>query len=160
MSRAKRVLGWPEEFRRSRYEEIVFTHLWLGQAYTLKAEREGVGRNLRSAEEHIKLAGQLLRAYPVMSFQVLAARAECYRVGGNFQRALTVLTEAMEVATSAGMRLFQADCHLGYARLYSALRGEEQAREHFVKAREMIERMGYHLRDEALKELEAELKKA
>jgi len=160
MKRAFWVLGWPEEFRRARYEQIVFTHLWLGQAYTQRAEREGVGRNLRRAEEHIERAGQLLMAYPVMSFQVLAARAECYRVGGNFGGALIVLNEAMDVATEAGMRLFQADCHLGYARLYSALRGKEQAWEHLMHAREMIKRMGYHLRDEALKELEAELKKA
>lgn len=158
LARTNWVLGWPKEFQR--FNEMPFTYLSLAQAHTQRAEREGVGRNLRRAEEFIERAEYFLMAYPVMHFQVLTARAECYRVGGNFQRALTVLNEAMEVATEAGMRLFQADCHLGYARLYSALRGKEQAREHFVKAREMIERMGYHLRDEALKELEAELKKA
>jgi tetratricopeptide (TPR) repeat protein len=152
------VLRWPKKFRRPN--EIVFTYLSLAQAHTQRAEREGVGRNLRHAKKFIWRAAYFLMGYPVMHFQVLAARAECYRVGGNFQRALIVLNEAMEVATSAGMRLFQADCHLGYARLHLALRDKEQAREHLVKAREMIERMGYHLRDEALKELEAELKKA
>jgi hypothetical protein len=35
-----------------------------------------------------------------------------------------------------------------------------KAREHLVKAREMIERMGYHLRDEAVREIEAELEEA
>lgn len=152
------VLRWPKHFLQ--FNQTPFTYLSLAQAHTQRAEREGVGRNLRRAEEFIKRAEYFLMGYPVMHFQVLTARVECYRVGGNFQRALTVLNEAMEVATRAGMRLFQADCHLGYARLYSALHGKEQAQERLAKAREMIERMGYHLRDEALKELETELKKA
>jgi hypothetical protein len=48
----------------------------------------------------------------------------------------------------------EADCHLGYARLYLAQGEKDKAREHLAIAREMIERMGYHLRYRDVREIE------
>ncbi len=93
----------------------------------------------------------------------------------------------MTIATRGGMRLFEADCHLGYARLYlsmMSLRGNEateaistppdemashtmltmtpdelkgEARQHLSAARALIEQCGYHRRDKEVRELEAAL---
>ncbi|MDT7542773.1 MAG: hypothetical protein QOE33_2677 [Acidobacteriota bacterium] len=66
----------------------------------------------------------------------------------------------MNIVTSGDMNLYQADCHLGYARLYLAQGDRERARESWEKAREMIERMGYHRRDGDVREIEEQLKAA
>jgi hypothetical protein len=86
--------------------------------------------------------------------------------------------EAFEIAARGGMRLFEADCHLEYARLYVAqplpnppLLGagivpfpsreggqgvrSDAAREHLAIAKKMIDEMGYHRRDREVQELEA-----
>ena len=52
------------------------------------------------------------------------------------------------------MRLFEADCHLEYARLYLALGEKDKTREHWEKAKGMVDEMGYHRRDGKLEELE------
>ncbi len=52
------------------------------------------------------------------------------------------------------MGLYEADCHLGYARLFIAQGEKEKARESWVKAKEMIERIGYHRRDKHVEEIE------
>ncbi len=42
-----------------------------------------------------------------------------------------------------------------YTRLYFAQGEKDRAREHFVKAKQMVEQIGYHRRDGEVKELEA-----
>ena len=64
----------------------------------------------------------------------------------------------MTIAERGGMGLHQADAHLEYARLRLAMGDRPEARENLDKAREMIGRMGYHRRDGAVAELEAQLK--
>ena len=64
----------------------------------------------------------------------------------------------MSIAERGGMGLFQADGHLEYARLYLAMGEKSEAREHFATAKGMIGDMGYHRRDGAVAELEAQLK--
>ncbi len=83
----------------------------------------------------------------------LLARAELYRAQGDFGRACVELDEAMDIATRGSMGLYKADCHLEYARLYLAQDEKEKAREHWLTAKEMIERMGYHLRDKDVREI-------
>ena len=61
------------------------------------------------------------------------------------------------MATRGSMRLLEGDCHLEYARLYLATGDKDTAREHLVKARDMIKEMGYHRRDPEVEALEAEL---
>jgi len=52
------------------------------------------------------------------------------------------------------VKLFEVDCHLEYARLSLV----EDAREHLAIVKKMIDEMGYHLRDQEVKELEAQLR--
>jgi tetratricopeptide (TPR) repeat protein len=102
----------------------------------------------------------------------LLARAEYYRVVGDFEKAKRDLDEAFAISTRGGMGLHLADCHLGYARL--KIRAERsrsaegkttddgqqtmnEAREHLRIAKEMIDRMGYHRRDKEVEELRAQI---
>ena len=64
----------------------------------------------------------------------------------------------MTIATRGGMGLHQADAHLEYARLHLATGETKKARESLAKAKEMIDRMGYHRRDKDVKELEDRLR--
>ena len=67
------------------------------------------------------------------------------------------LEEAASIAERGGMGLYQADCHLEYARLYLATGDKHHAREHLETAKEMVDRMGYHRRDGEVQELESQL---
>jgi hypothetical protein len=100
----------------------------------------------------------------------LLARAEFHRIAGALDKAQRNLDEAFSIATRGGMRLFEADCHLEYARWYLAMasagrdvpaeRLYDDARKHLAIAKKMIEEMGYHWRDQEVKELEAQLRVA
>ncbi len=64
----------------------------------------------------------------------------------------------MSVAERGGIGLHHADAHLEYARLNLAMGKKPKAREHLDKAKEMVERMGYHRRDGEVAELEDAVK--
>jgi len=87
----------------------------------------------------------------------LLARAELYRFRGDYGRAERDLAEVLRIATRSGMGLHLADYHLESARLSLAQGNQDKAREHWAKAKEMIERMGYHRRDGELNEIEQQL---
>lgn len=149
-----------------RYEwllDIALDHLCYGRAYLLQAQVEGID-DLTLVGEHLRLAVDGLRQAGQIDFlpHGLLARAELRRLKSEFERARVDLDEAMSIATRGDMGLHQADCHLEYARLCLAEEPRDlvKAREHLGTAKEMIGRMGYHLRDEAVRELEAELEAA
>jgi hypothetical protein len=81
-------------------------------------------------------------------------------VRGEFDHARADLDEAISIASRGGMGLHQADCHLRYARLYLAQGEGKKAWDSWAKAREMIERMGYHRRDKDAREIDEQLKAA
>jgi hypothetical protein len=55
------------------------------------------------------------------------------------------------------MGLYLADYNLESARLQAAQGNADKAREHWTTASEMIERMGYHRRDNEVNELAQQL---
>lgn len=87
----------------------------------------------------------------------LLARAELRRVRGSLEGARRDVEEALAIASRGGMRLFEADCHLEYARWYLAAGDKESARASLDRAREMIAEMGYHRRDGEVEALDREL---
>lgn len=155
-ARAEQTLKWVRWLL-----SIAFDHLLMGRAYLLQAQRESTD-TFDKAMEYLKLAvngfrqagnlGELPRG--------LLARAELYRLKDEFERAQADLDEAMNIAERGSMGLHEADCHLGYARLYLAKNDKEKARESWATAREMIERMGYHRRDRDVEEIGRELEGA
>jgi tetratricopeptide (TPR) repeat protein len=87
----------------------------------------------------------------------LLARAGLYRATGALDKARDDLDGAFSVTARCGMRLYEADCHLEYARWHLASGDKPKAQESLDKARKMIEEMGYHRRDKEVKELETQL---
>ena len=89
--------------------------------------------------------------------RALLARAALRRAMGDLGRARADLDEALSIATRGGMRLFEADCRLEYARLHLARGEKELAQANLGAARKMVEEMGYHRRDEEMREIEEQL---
>ena len=107
---------------------------------------------LNKAVEGLQLAGQQDHIP-----RGLLVRAELHRVRGEFPKAQHDLDDATNIAERGAMGLHMADCHLEYAKLYLAMGDKGKAREHLDIATEMIVKMGYHRRDDAISKLECML---
>ncbi len=146
---------------RSSLLDIALGYLSLGQAYLMQGIRY---RKRHFSQATVYLDQAVTRMRDAGSQQYiphgLLARAELYREQGEFALAHRDVDEAMRIAKRDGMRLHEADCHLGYARLHLAAGEKEKARESLAAAREMIKDTGYHRRDKEVKELEKQLKKS
>ncbi|HYG81350.1 MAG TPA: tetratricopeptide repeat protein [Pyrinomonadaceae bacterium] len=137
---------------------IALDLLSLGRAYLLRA-REGKTGDYAQAAEQLNQAVDGLRLAGDVEFlsRGLLARAELNIVKGDFIRARDDLDEALSIAVRGEMRLYEADCHLGYARLHVVQGEKEQAQESLTTARGMIERMGYHRRNKDVAEIEQQI---
>ncbi len=137
---------------------VALDNLSLGWAYLLQAQQDG-SRDFSKAADHLNQAVDGLRKAGTQPFipQALLARADLYRVSNDFDKALHDLDEAMVIAERGSMGLHQADCHLEYARLHLAMGDKDKARECLSKAKNMIDKLSYHLRDKDVKEIEGQL---
>lgn len=168
-SRAEQTLEWAKQFGGSLLD-VALAYLFLGRAHLMQTtlilpspsksprsagEKESThGTNqaatyLQHAIDGLRQAGR----QDYLPYGLLA-QAELYRVTCTFAKAKSDLDEAFALATRGGMRLHEADCHLGYAQLYLAQGDKPQAREHLAAAKALIEQTGYHRRDGEVKELE------
>ena len=156
LSRAEQTLEWTKTERFLL--DIALDHLSLGRAHLFQALQEG-SQDFTQAAEHLNQAVDGLRQAGNQDEvpRGLLARAEQYRVKGEFNKSQHDIEEAMTIAERGEMGLHQADCHLEYARLYLAMKDEDRAREHLAIAKKMIEQLGYHRRDQEEEELEAML---
>jgi len=77
---------------------------------------------------------------------------------GAYTQAQRDLDEALRITTRGSMRLHESDCHLESARLALARGDSASARQAWETAKAMVEEMGYHRRDEEVKEIERQLK--
>lgn len=87
----------------------------------------------------------------------LLVRASLYRHNAEFGPAERDLEEVHRIAERSGMRLYLADYHLESARLLLLQDLRDKACEHLATGKELIARVGYHLRDKEVQELEAQL---
>jgi tetratricopeptide (TPR) repeat protein len=99
---------------------IALDHLSLGRAELLAYETDGSG-DLAEAETHLNRAVDALRKAGTIDQlpRGLLARAACFRITAvpeSFARAQRELDEVFRIATRSGMRLFECDAHLEYAR--------------------------------------------
>ncbi len=155
-SRASQTFQWAKP--DGSLLSIALDLLSLGRACLLRA-REGKPSDYARAADYLVQAVDGLRLAGDVEFisRGLLARAELYRVMSDFGKAQADLGEAMSIAARGSMGLEQANCLLEYARLHLAQNDKEKARESWVKAREMIERMGYGRRDKDVAEIGREL---
>jgi tetratricopeptide (TPR) repeat protein len=160
--RASQVLEWSQRVTGVSLLDVALIYLSLGRAALAKAFRVSERRSHKVWDEaaaHLDQAVDGLRQAGRQDLLPcgLLARAALRRAMGDLGRAQADLDEALSIATRGGMRLFEADCRLEYARLYLARGEKEQARASLAAARTMVEEMGYHRRDGEVKELEAQL---
>jgi tetratricopeptide (TPR) repeat protein len=90
----------------------------------------------------------------------LLSRASCHRTQADYPAAAADLVEALEIAEHDGMRLFECDAHLEWARLCRAMGELYAAREHLAKAAALVAETGYHRRDREVAALERQLAEA
>jgi tetratricopeptide (TPR) repeat protein len=154
--RAGRTLEWAGQQRI--LPDIALDNLSLGRAWLLEAQQSGAGDTTQAAEV-LQRAVDGLRQAGTMDYlpRGLLTRAELHRFTCDYERAERDLAEALRIATRGGMGLHLADCHLEFARLQLAQGNKDKAREHWNTAKEMIERMGYHRRDNEVTELAEQL---
>lgn len=151
--RALVTLKWVE--KHQWYLDTALDELSLGRAVLLSVLHEGTG-DLRQAANHFDRAVHGLRQAGQHYFlpRGLLARAALQRVLGAFERAVDDLAEAEMIVTRSGMALDHADTDLEYARLHLAMGEKDAARRSLATAKDMIQQMGYHRRDDELVELE------
>ncbi|MBC7930147.1 MAG: TIR domain-containing protein [Rubrivivax sp.] len=155
--RARQSLKWmAQNPQRVSLLATALDNLSLGRAYQSQAQQQGDASEFDLALTHIEKSVEGLRYAQRQDHlpRGLLARAELYRLRGEFDQARADLDDAMRVAQRGSMGLYGADCHLERARLYLAHGEKDRAREHLLDAKEMIERMGYHRRDEDVQEIE------
>lgn len=135
--------------------DIALDNLLLGRACILQEQEEN-RHDFTKAMTHLNQAIKFLRQAGTQEYipRGLLAHAELCRLLGNLDLAKNDLYEAMSISVRCGMGLWQADCHLEYARLHLALGAKDKARESLDIAKGMIEKMGYHLRDKDVTEIE------
>jgi tetratricopeptide (TPR) repeat protein len=142
----------------NRLLDIGLGLLSLGRTYLLQAQEHKIDVHSQ-AVDYMNQAVNGLRLAGIAEFIScgLLARSELHIFKRDFCHARADLDEALSIAERGGMGLYEADCHLGYAKLYVPEGEKEKARESWAKAKEMIERMGYHRRDKDVAEIERQL---
>ena len=157
LERATQTLVWAADAKLS-LPAFALDHLSLGRAHMMKAQAEG-GRDFSRAagclDESVRRLHDAGRQDQLP--RGLLARAELRRMTKDHAGAHRDLDEVMTIAERGGMRRYEADCHLGYARLAMAEEDRTTAREHLDTAKRMIQEMGYRRRDLEVAELEKEL---
>jgi len=151
--RATKVLQSPRHAGTPGFRGLYY--LALTKSWMLDSQQS----ELVEARENIDRAVYLLRHGGQIDRLMygLLTRAAFYRQNKDFDSSLRDLSEVLRIASGSGMGLHLADYHLEFAHLKLGQAEKEMALEHLVKAKEMINRMGYHLRDKEVAELEAQL---
>lgn len=152
---ARMLVEWPQRNKPLLYHAL--DNLSLGRAWLLDARAHRTG--FTQAAEFLELALDGLRQARQIDYLPLAllARAELHRFTRDYSRAERDLAEALRIAKRGGMGLHLADYHLESARLHLAQGNKDKSREHWKTAKGMIERMGYHRRDNEVNELAEQL---
>jgi ATP/maltotriose-dependent transcriptional regulator MalT len=89
--------------------------------------------------------------------RALLTRADWHRLNGDLKETQSDLDNAMLASLMGGMTLYQADCHLAYARLHLDRGEPEQARTRLDAVRTLVDKSHCHRLDEQIAALKNEL---
>ncbi|HLO17230.1 MAG TPA: tetratricopeptide repeat protein, partial [Anaerolineales bacterium] len=160
--RATQTLNWTiQEYTEGSVGplEIALDNLSLGRAHLRSTQLKSddlfieSGNYLNNAVDGLRQAGE-----QIYIPRGLLARAEFYRLTGAHDKAQKDLDEVFTITSHGGTKLYLADYHLEYARLYLANGDKANALEQWKIAKDMIEKTGYHRRDNEVEEFEEQLK--
>ncbi|MEE8584993.1 MAG: tetratricopeptide repeat protein [Acidobacteriota bacterium] len=164
--RATQTLEWVESWQKDILSAAL-DHLTLGRTFLLEAVLDAPSPDpLSPAQHHLDRAVTGLRQAGTTHHQprALIARAQLHRVQFQHsgdeafaQRSQQDLDEAAQIASRGPMPLFQADIQREQSRLHHAQGHLDQASKSLSKARELIQKHGYHRRDAELEGMEKEL---
>src|SRR5262249_29248186 len=134
---------WQEVERRvdqtivmvSRLFSIALDHLSWGRAALLEIERDGL-HDFRKSAARLGRAVEGLPQPAASTFLPLGllARADLRCAQGDPVRAQADLDEVLALSTRCGMRLHEANAHLGFARLHLAAARKDEARASLERA--------------------------
>jgi len=137
IKRTYKTLKLAEQYRD--LISIALDHLSLGRAFLHQTQ------DFTEAAKHLNKAVNGLQQVGFQDYLTLGllTRAKFYLVTNALDQAQTDLDEAMCMAVRAGMRLYQGDCHLLYARVCSMQGEQDEFQKHLNSATELFEQMGY-----------------
>jgi hypothetical protein len=135
--------------RTTALDNLTLGRVALFRAILGNAALDGAHTRVEAAVRGLRQAGQA-DYLP----HALLTRAWLRSLQENPAAARADLDEAQQIAERGPMRLHLADVHLHRARLFFR-EDRDEAREELQKARALIERCGYHRRDEELRDAEA-----
>jgi tetratricopeptide (TPR) repeat protein len=159
LSRAEQTLTIAK--RNGWLLDIALDHLSIGRAHLLRASAgEPASRDLSRLYLDEAVAGLRRSGNQDHLPPGLIARASFFTLEADHARARTDLDEALELATRSELRLYEADAHLGYTRLYLATGDLTLARRHLARAREIISAIDYGRRKAESEDLTAQLEVA
>ncbi|UCH93596.1 MAG: TIR domain-containing protein [Candidatus Aminicenantes bacterium] len=151
--RARQTLEWAIKF--GGLLDAALNKLSLGRALLMQALEKKKNKkdgctDFKKAKDYLDQAADGLRKAGTQHMLPIAlfARAAYYRIQEEFSKAWDDLNEALEIAELGSMKLFLADYHLEAGRLCLAEKKIPDAKNHFNTAKEMIDKMGYHRRDQ------------
>ncbi|MEE8583799.1 MAG: hypothetical protein V3T83_03000 [Acidobacteriota bacterium] len=165
--RAEKVLQRAATDPHNPILDFALDQLTLGRTFLLEAALDAPSPDLLSPAQHhldravtgLRQAGRqddmprgLIARAQLRRFQFQHSGDEAFA-----QQAQLDLAEAAQIASRGPMPLSQADIHLEQSRLHHALGNLNQAREHLTKAKAIIEKTGYHRRDQEVMALEGQI---
>jgi tetratricopeptide (TPR) repeat protein len=150
LERASQTLEWviQKDILSTALDRLSLGRAWMLHGLDNKNKNDATA--FEKAKEYLDQAADGLRKAGTQDHlpRGLLARAGYYRIQKEYYKAWQDLNEALEIAELGSMKLFLADYHLEAGRLCLAEKKKNEAKKHFNTAKEMIDKMGYHRRDQ------------
>lgn len=145
-----RRVKYISDFHTPDYEwSTAITKLALARCYSFLKQDDKVESHFSQAISHIGKSKQV-----IFSPEFYLARANFYLTQNELENAKADIDTANETIERCKMKLYAVDAALASARYHLARNEKTKAKQFCEQAEMLIEETSYHLRDNALKELQ------
>ncbi len=140
--------------------EIGYHRVALGGCYLALAQ-SGTENADSVAAELIESGLEILRHDGMMEFLIYGylQRSKLALYQRQLERARSDLAEALALAQNCGMRMYEVEAHINFAKLFFMAEDRIQAQDSLATARELIQATGYNLRMHDVSEVETVLRR-